>query len=335
MKKITALVLAALMLFALAACGSSAPSQGSQEAVDAVTPAEGTVYNVGVCQLVQHPALDAATQGFVDVLNETFGEGNVNIDVQNASGDSANCATICSGFASENVDLILANATPALQAAAAATNTIPVLGTSVTEYGVALEIDGFDGTVGGNVSGTSDLAPLDQQAEMVTELFPEAKTVGILYCSGEPNSVYQAEVVKAELEKAGLTVNVYTFADSNDVSSVAGQACDECDVLYIPTDNTAANCAEAINNVAQPAGVPIVAGEEGLCAGCGVATLSIDYYELGRTTGEMAVQILTGESNVSEMAIEYFPNPVKKYDAERCAALNVTVPDDYTAIEAE
>lgn len=334
MKKITALVLAALMLFALAACGnSSTPAAGSADAVDAVTPAEGDVFTVGVCQLVQHPALDAATQGFIDVLEETFGEGNIVVDVQNASGDSANCATICSGFVSEGVDLILANATPALQAAAAATNTIPVLGTSITEYGVALEIADFDGTVGTNVSGTSDLAPLDQQAAMVTELFPDAENVGILYCSGEPNSVYQAEVVKAELEKAGLTVNVYTFADSNDVSSVAAQACDENDVLYIPTDNTAANCAEAINNVAQPAGVPIVAGEEGLCSGCGVVTLSIDYYELGRTTGEMAVQILTGESNVSEMAIEYYPNPVKKYDAERCAALNVTVPDDFTAIE--
>ncbi len=336
MKKITALVLAALMLFALAACGNSnTPSDGSAEAVDAVTPAEGEVFTVGVCQLVQHPALDAATQGFIDVLQETFGEGNVVVDVQNASGDSANCATICSGFVAENVDLILANATPALQAAAAATNTIPVLGTSITEYGVALEIADFNGTVGGNVSGTSDLAPLDQQAAMVTELFPEAKNVGILYCSGEPNSVYQAEVVKAELEKAGVNVSVYTFADSNDVASVAGQACDENDVLYIPTDNTAANCAEAINNVAQPAGVPIIAGEEGLCSGCGVATLSINYYELGRTTGEMAVQILNGESNVSDMAIEYYPNPAKKYDAERCAALNITVPDDYAPIDAE
>ena len=336
MKKITALVLAALMLFALAACGSSkTTTDGSADAVEAVTPADGEVFTVGVVQLVQHPALDAATQGFIDVLEETFGEGNVVVDVQNASGDSATCATICSSFVSEGVDLILANATPALQAAAAATNEIPVLGTSITEYGVALEIADFDGTVGGNVSGTSDLPPLDQQAAMVTEIVPDAENVGIVYCSGEPNSVYQADVVKAELEAAGLNVTVYTFADSNDVAAVVGQACDENDVLYIPTDNTAASCAEAINNVAQPAGVPIIAGEEGICSGCGVATLSIDYYELGRTTGEMAVQILNGESDVSTMPIEYYPNPVKKYDAERCAALNITVPDGYTAIEAE
>ena len=202
---------------------------------------------------------------------------------------------------SSGVDLILANATPALQAAAAATSDIPILGTSVTEYGVALSIDGFNGTVGGNISGTSDLAPLDQQAAMFAELLPDAKTVGILYCSGEANSVYQADKVKTALEAAGVTVKVYTFADSNDVAAVTTTACGECDALYIPTDNTAASCTEAINNVAQPAGIPIICGEEGICKGCGIATLSIDYYELGRTTGEMAAKILTGEADISTM----------------------------------
>ena len=230
------------------------------------------------------------------------------------------------------MDLILANATPALQAAVAATDSIPILGTSVTEYGVALQIDGFNGTVGGNVSGTSDLAPLDQQAAMILELFPDVKKVGILYCNSEANSVYQSNVVKGELEKAGVTVTVYTFADSNDVAAVTATACDENEVLYIPTDNTAASCTEAINNVAESAGVPIIAGEEGICAGCGVATLSISYYDLGVKTGEMAVKILTGESNISEMPIEYFPNPVKKYNPAICEALGVTVPEDYVAI---
>ena len=265
-------------------------------------------------------------------ITDALGDA-VTFDVQNAAGDSATCSTMATQMVSSGVDLILANATPALQAAAAATSEIPILGTSVTEYGVALSIDGFDGTVGGNISGTSDLAPLDQQAAMVTELVPDAKTAGILYCYGEPNSVYQSDVVKAALESAGLTVNVYTFADSNDVASVTTTACNECDVLYIPTDNTAASCTEAINNVAQPAGVPIVCGEEGLCKGCGIATLSIDYYELGRTTGEMAVKILTGESDISTMPIEYYANPVKKYEADRTAALNITVPSDYVAIE--
>lgn len=318
MKKIVALVLAAMMLFSLAACGSDGDS------------GEKT-YTVGICQLVQHPALDAATQGFKDVLTEEFGDA-VTFDEQNASNDSATCSTICTGFVSSQVDLILANATPALQAAVSATNEIPILGTSVTEYGVALKIDNFSGTVGGNISGTSDLAPLDQQAAMVSEIFPEAKTVGILYCSGEPNSVYQAQVVKESLEAKGLTVTVYTFADSNDVSTVTASACSENDVLYIPTDNTAANCAQAISAVALPAGVPIICGEEGICSGCGVATLSIDYYELGRTTGQMAVKILKGEADVSDMAIEYYPNPVKKYNEDIASQLNVTIPEGYTAI---
>lgn len=331
-KKLLALSLTAAMAMSLAACGQSADPAVSSSGSAASTPAGGEAYTVGIIQLVQHPALDAATQGFQDALADALGEA-VTFDLQNASGDTATCSTMANQMVSSNVDLILANATPALQAAAAATNEIPILGTAVTEYGVAMGISDFTGTVGGNISGTSDLAPLDQQAAMVTELVPDAKTVGILYCSGEPNSVYQAEVVKTALEDAGLTVSVYTFADSNDVASVTTNACNDSDVIYIPTDNTAASCTEAINNVAQPAGVPIIAGEEGICTGCGVATLSIDYYELGRTTGEMAAKILTGESDISTMPIEYYANPVKKYDADRADALGVSIPAGYTAIE--
>ena len=332
MKKFLALALALVMLLSLAACGSKTEPAAEGSAAEAVTPSDDA-FVVGICQLVQHEALDAATQGFKDALVKEFGEDGVVFEEQNAAGDPATCSTICDGFVTEGVDLILANATPALQAAATATDSIPVLGTSITEYGVALDLDNFNGVVGTNVSGTSDLAPLDEQAKMVTELCPDAKTVGILYCASEANSVYQAEVVKAELEKAGLTVNVYTFSDSNDVAAVTGTACDECDALYIPTDNTAASCTEAINNVAQPAGVPIIAGEEGLCKGCGVATLSISYYELGVATGEMAAKILKGEANVAEMEIGYDPNPVKKYNPELVEALGLTIPDDYVAIE--
>ena len=317
MKKIIAILLAVMMLCAVTACGGEG--------------GEAETYTVGICQLVQHPALDAATQGFKDALTEAFGD-KVTFEDGNAANDIPTCATICNGFVMSEVDLILANATPALQAAASATDSIPVLGTAVTEYGVALSIDNFNGTVGTNISGTSDLAPLDQQADMVSELFPDAKNVGILYCSGEPNSKYQAKVVRECLEKKGLTVKEYTFADSNDVSTVTATACDENDVIYIPTDNTAASCTEAINAIALPAGVPIVAGEEGICKGCGVVTLSIDYYELGRTTGQMAVKILKGESDISEMPIEYYPEPVKKYNADIASKLNITVPGDYTAI---
>ena len=318
-KKLISILLAACLLLALAACGSN--NGGAQD----------KTYVVGVCQLVQHDALDAATRGFEEALKAELGDA-VEIRVQNASNDIPTCATIASGFVADGVDLIMANATPALQAAAAATQEIPILGTSVTEYGVALDIKDFNGTVGGNISGTSDLAPLDQQAEMIPELITDVRTVGILYCSAEPNSVYQAEVVKAKLESMGIAVQVYTFADSNDVAAVTATACAENEALYIPTDNTAASCAEAINNVAEPAGVAIIAGEEGICRGCGIATLSISYYDIGYTTGQMAARILRGEADISTMPIEYYPNPVKKYNPTLCEALNIVVPEGYVAI---
>lgn len=294
-----------------------------------------TVYNVGICQLIQHNALDAATQGFMDALVEELGEEHVVFDEQNAAGDSATCATITAGFAASEVDLIMANATPALQAAASATNTIPILGTSVTDYGTALNLTDFSGTVGGNVSGTSDLAPLDQQAEIIKELFPDAKTIGIMYCSGEANSVYQAAVIGGFLEEMGYTVEEYTFSDSNDVSFVTQSACDENDVLFIPTDNTAASCTSAIDAVARPTGTPIITGEENMCAGCGVATLTISYYDLGKVTGQMAAKILTGEEDVSEMPIQWASETVKKYNAQICEDLGIEIPEGYEAIEIE
>jgi len=352
MKKILALVMAMTMGLGLVACGSSdkaaestteAPAEAAAEAEAEETPeaeeetpsagAEGA-YTVGICQLVQHDALDAATQGFKDALTEELGDA-VTFDEQNAQGDSNTCSTIINGFVSNGVDLILANATPALQAAQAGTNEIPVLGTSVTEYGVALGIENFDGTVGTNISGTSDLAPLDQQAAMLNELFPDAKNVGLIYCTAEANSQYQVDEVQKFLEELGYTCTQYGFSDSNDLSSVATTAADASDVLYVPTDNTVAANAEILNNICQPAGVPVIAGEEGICAGCGVATLSISYYDLGVATGKMAAKILTGESKVEEMPIEYAPQFTKKYNADLCEALGITIPEDYEAIATE
>lgn len=337
-KKLLALTLAALMALSLAACGGDTASTDTEAAEDEAaetTEPSGQVYNIGICQLAPHPALDAATEGFIDAVTEALGAENVNIDNQNAAGDSPTCGTIINGFVSANVDLILANATAPLQTAAAATATIPVLGTSVTEYGVALGIDGFTGTVGTNVSGTSDLAPLDQQAAMVKEWFPDAKTVGLLYCSAEPNSQYQVDNVQAYLEELGYTCTQYSFSDTNDMASVTQQAADNSDVLYVPTDNTCANNTGVIDNICRPAGVPIICGEEGICGGCGVATLSISYYDLGYTTGEMAVKILTGEADVSEMPIEYAPQFTKKYNETICADLGLTVPEGYEAIVIE
>ena len=324
---VASLALVLSLSVGLTGCGDKAAQDDNQDSTDG----EGTKYTVGICQLVQHEALDAATQGFIDALNEAL-PGQVEFQNKNASGDNANCSTIVNGFVSDGVDLIMANATGALTAAAAATSDIPILGTSITAYGVALDIDDFNGTVGGNISGTSDLAPLDGQAAMIQELFPDAKTIGLLYCSGEPNSIFQADSMEALLTDMGYSVERYTFADSNDVSSVTANACSNSDVLYIPTDNTAASCTEAINNVALSAGIPIVAGEEGIASGCGAATLSISYYDLGRATGEMAAEILTEGADISTMEVRFAPAFTKEYNADICEALNITVPEDYVAI---
>lgn len=313
----------------------TAASVMALSATGMMAAAEEATYNVGICQLVQHVALDAATQGFQDALTEQFGDA-VTFDLQNAAGDSATCATIVNQFVSDGVDLIMANATPALQAAQAATNEIPILGTSVTDYATALDIDDWTGVTGTNISGTSDLAPLNEQAAMLQELFPDAENIGILYCSSEANSVYQAEVITGYLNELGYeNITEYTFSDSNDVASVTQSACDESDVIYVPTDNTAASCTEIIKNVAVPAGVPIIAGEEGICGGCGVATLSISYYDLGYATGEMAAKILAEAADVSAMEVEFAPNVTKKYNADICEELGIEIPEGYEAIATE
>ena len=312
MKKIIALL---MIMFVLCGCGSKGK------------------YTVGVIQLVQHDALDAATQGFVDELTNEFGDDIV-IDVQNASGDSATCLTMATSFVSNGYDLIMANATPALQAAAHATSSIPVLGTSVTEYGVALDLKDFNGVVGGNVSGTSDLAPLDDQAQMILDLFPNTKKVGIIYCSAEANSLYQVNIVKEYLEKKNIEVVTASFLDSNEVSSVADSICQEIDALYIPTDNTCASNGGMISSAAIKYDVPIIAGEKGICENCEcVATFTIDYYELGKTTGAMAAKILKGESDISTMPIEYYASPMKLYNKERAEHFGVTIPSDYKLLE--
>ncbi len=315
MKKIVAILTAVLMLLSLAACSSET----------------STSYTVGICQLVQHEALDAATQGFKDALTEKLGK-EVEFLEYNASGDAATCITICNQLVSENVDLIMGNATAALQAAAAATSEIPIVGTSITDYATALEISDWSGKTGSNITGTADLAPLDQQAAMIKELFPDAKTVGILYCSAEPNSIYQADIITGYLKEMGITVETFTFSDSNDVANITSSACASCDVLYIPTDNTAASCTETIANVAIPAGKPIVAGESGICSGCGVATLSISYYDIGWAAGEMAYEILVNGANAGDMDIAYAANVEKLYNEANCTALGITVPEGYAPL---
>ena len=307
MKKIIAIMLVLLLAIPFVGCKNKAK------------------YTVGICQFVQHEALDAATQGFKDALTEKLGDDVAFVE-ENAAGDTANCTTIVNSLVSEEVDLIMANATPALQAAANATRTIPVLGTSITEYGVALDIKNFNGTVGTNVSGTSDLAPLKDQAAMITEWFPETQKVALFYCSSEANSKYQVDTVAAELKAKGIETKMFAFVDSNDMAQVCEDANAYGDVIYIPTDNAVANATETVNAICDK---PIIAGEAGICTGAGgVATLSIDYYELGYKTGEMAAQILTGEADVATMAIAY-ADAKKYYNAKACEELNLTPPEGY------
>lgn len=339
-KKIISVLAVAAMMTTLAACGngdggsSNGGSSASNTGSSTSSGGDNKVYRVGICQLLEHEALDSATKGFQDALTEKLGEGNVEFDLQNAQGESANCSTICNGFVTNNVDLIMANATGALQAAVAATNSIPVLGTSITDYATALNLSDWEGHTGTNVSGTSDLAPIDQQEDMILEIMPDIKTVGIAYCSSEANSSYQAGLMKKALEEDNIEYKEYTAADSNEIQSVITTACDECDALYIPTDNTMASSVETIKNVVVPAGVPLFAGEAGLCA-AGIATLSISYYDIGKLTGEMAYEILVNGKDAGTMDIQTAPNVTKLYNKEICETLNITIPEGYEELAAE
>ena len=315
MKKTLALILTFVLLATTCLAFTSCGDKG------------GKKLKVGVCQLVQHDALDQATQGFIDALKAELGD-EVEIEVQNASGDTNVCNTIVNNFVNKGVNLIMANATPALQAAYSATNTIPILGTSITEYGVALDTTLTNGVVGGNVSGTSDLAPLDGQAEMILEFMPNVKTVGIVYCSAEANSAYQVAEMKKHLGAKGVTVKEFAFSDSNDIAAVVTAACSECEALYIPTDNTAASCAETIGNIVREKKIPVFTGEENPAKVCGVASLTISYYDLGVATGKMAAKILKGEADISTMKVEYAP-ATKKFNKEMCELMGLTVPAGY------
>lgn len=333
-KKITAVALSALMVGGIfAGCSAAKDDNG--------TSADAKTYKIGICQLVTHDALDAATKGFQDKLNE-LGEANgvkFDFDNQNASGDSANCTTIANKFVSSGYDLILANATAPLQACATATasSKIPVVGTSVTDYGTALDIDMEPtGTTGINVTGTSDLAPLDKQAESILALFPDTKKVGAIYCSAEANSLYQVEGVKSALEAKGVECDFYPFSDSNDIAAVAKKAASESDVIYIPTDNTAASNGAVIDAACTQANVPIVAGEEGIFNNTrAVSTISISYYGLGQKAGEMAYDILVNGKDPSTMNVQQTDSLSYYYNAEQAELYKAVIPADYKAYEAK
>ena len=333
MKKVLALIMVAVMLLSLAACTAKTEDPTATEATKAETADKK--FTIGICQFMPHPALDAATKGFKEAVVAELGEENVTFDEQNAAGEASNCSTIVNGLVSSKVDLIMANATPAVAAAYNATVEIPILGTSVTEYGAALGIKDFTGTVGANVSGTSDLADLDKQAQMILDWFPETKKVALLYCSGEANSQFQVDKVAEYLNGKNIETKMFGFADTSDMMAVTTSACDFADVIYVPTDNTVANNATAIDSIARAAKKPIIAGESGICSGCGVATLSIDYYDLGYATGKMAVKILRDGADITKMPIEYAPKETALYNEEICTALGITPLEGYEKLVVE
>ncbi len=335
LKKVTAILLTAIMTVSLAACGSSSDGSSDSTGTAEMTQALAVPIRSESASRWSMRLWTRPRKGFRMPAGSCLARTNVEFDVQNAQGEQTMCSTIVNNFVSSDVDLILANATLPLQTAAQATSDIPILGTSVTDYGSALGIDDWTGATGVNISGTSDLAPIEEQEDMLLELVPEAQTVGILYCSAESNSKYQAELFEAELEADGISYKEYTAADSNEIQSVTQNAVEECDAIYIPTDNTMASNTQIINNICLPAKVPVIAGEEGICSGCGVATLSISYYDLGYQTGEMAYKILAEGEDIASMEVETAAQVTKKYNPAICEELGITIPEGYEAIEAE
>ena len=320
MTKLTALLMTAAMV--MTGCGG-----GSEEAAST-----DEKYTVGIIQQMEHAALDAATQGFQDKLTELLGD-DVAFDYQNAQGEQTNCTTIATKFVSDGVDLIMANATTALQSAYAATADIPIVGTSVTDYVTAGVVDSNEAP-GRNVTGVSDLSSIDAQIDVLLQFCADDTKVAVVYCSAEPNSIYQAELAEAYLKSLGRDYAVYTVADSNEIQAVLTNAVSECGAVYIPTDNTLANNMEIVKNVTVPAGVVSFAGAEQMCLEGALSTLSISYYDLGVRAGEMAYEILVNGANPAEMPVEFVSEGITpKYNAEIAAALGVTVPEGMETVE--
>lgn len=311
MTKAAALSIAAAMTVMASGCGSSASSQtaaaasGSSADAGSEASSDETVYKIGVLQYVQHDALDRCSEGFIEALDASGIAYEA--DLQNAAGDTPTCTTIAQKFVNDGDDLIFAIATPAAQACAAETEEIPIVLTAVTDPAGSGLVDTNEAP-GGNVTGSSDLTPVAKQIELLTQLLPDAKTVGILYCSAESNSEIQAQLAKEACAKAGLTAVDYTVATSNDIQTVVESMVGNVDVIYAPTDNVIAAGMPTVAMIANANKLPTIVGEEGMCTSGGLATYTIDYKELGKVAGEMAVKILTEGTSPAEMPIEYYPD---------------------------
>ena len=308
----------AATLLALAACGGNTGNGGSSD----------KTYKVGVLQLTEHSALDAANKGFIAALDESGLKYEA--DQQNAQNDQSACATIASKFVGDGKDLIFVIATPAAQAVAGATSDIPIVGTAITDYAGAKLVKDND-KPGTNVTGTSDMNPVDDQIAMLHKVLPDAKKVGLLFASNEANSEIQIEMAEAALDKLGLSHDRYTVSNSNELQSVVESMVGKVDAVYSPTDNTIAAGMAQVGQIAKENKLPIIPGEKGMCEAGGLCTLSIDYTELGHMAGEMAVKILRGENKPEDMAIEREDasklEVVKNDDMARALGIDLSVLD--------
>ncbi len=342
MPKILVFALAAVMIFALVGCTTTATEESPSESVvaseepsEAAEPSaeetEAEMYNVGIIQYVEHPALDAAREGFVDALADNgFVDGeNITIDVQNAQADQANLKTISQRFVNNEDDLILAIATPAAQAMASETTEIPILGTAITDYVGAKLVDSNEAP-GGNISGTTDLNPVKEQIDLMVQLVPDVENVGLLYTSSEDNSVIQADMVKEACEALGLNVEEATVTSSNDVQQVTQSLVGKIDALYIPTDNVLASSMPIVSEITTENMIPVICGEENMVLGGGLATLGINYYNLGYQTGEMAAKVLNGEAEPATMPIESQTEFSYAINGDVAEAIGIEIPSDLT-----
>ncbi len=315
-KKILAITICLALFLGISGCGSN---DGSNK-----------VYKIGVLQLVQHDALDKANEGFMKALSDNgFKDGeNIEVDYQNAAGDQSNCQTISDSFINDGKDLILAIGTPAAQAVANKTKDIPILVTAVTDPADAGLVKSNEKPET-NVSGTSDLTPVEEQIDLLKQIVPDAKTVGVMYCSNESNSMLQAGIAKKAIEANGMTYVEGTVSSSNEIQQVASSLVDKADVLYVPTDNMVSAGIATVAMVANEKDVPIICGESGMLAGGALATYGIDYYNLGYKTGLQAVKILKGEAKVEDIPIEYLAREDLEMavNEEAAKTLGITIPD--------
>ena len=308
MKRTIALILSLILCLSMVACGAKTENQDA--------------FTVGICQLMKHDSLDAATQGFKDALTEELTKAGktVTFDEQ-VAGEANLCTTVVNTFVAKNVDLIMANATPAVLAASGATATIPVLGTSVTDYS-----DTFGGNIPSNVTGTSDAVPFDEQAKMMIETLGlvAGDQIGVLYCTNESNSVIQYEAVKALFEEQQMVVKAYTFSETTELQALTTSMASECKAVYVPSDNTVAANDTIVGTICGEKNIPVYTSYGGAVS---YASLAIDYYELGAETGRMAAKILLGETTAEALEIKTL-TPTKVFNSDLCAALGIEVPEN-------